>query len=88
MTFSFANRPDYDHLPNKGRFWEWGPPGSHKEALGKLNLPSSEVVAGLPLPTASEIKTGERVGLGWEFHNLDHSPFKRTPYQMNIVPVW
>ncbi|KAJ8098100.1 hypothetical protein POJ06DRAFT_292717 [Lipomyces tetrasporus] len=81
---SFNEVPSYDSLPYKRRFWVWGPPGSREEGLGMLNLLTPEHVA---RSAASEIRNGERVGLGWEFHKLEVPPFGRVPFQINVHPI-
>lgn len=81
---SFAELPSYDELPDKKRYWVWGPPGSHEEGLGMLNLLTPEHVAA---SAAKEIKTGHRVGLGWEFHKVEFPYFKRRLYEMKIIEV-
>ncbi|KAK9382146.1 uncharacterized protein V2V93DRAFT_366574 [Kockiozyma suomiensis] len=78
---SFADFPSYDDLPNKRRFWVWGPPGSEQEALGMLNMLTPELVASA---AAKEIKSGDRVGLGWTFDYLDFPPFKRMNFKHDI----
>lgn len=78
---SFKDLPSFDELPDKRRYWEWGPAGSYEEGLGKLNLLTDEVVA---QAAASEIRSGQRVGLGWEFRKLENPPFGRIPFNLNI----
>ncbi|KAK9474332.1 uncharacterized protein V1510DRAFT_411969 [Dipodascopsis tothii] len=78
---SFSEFPAYDDLPNFRRFWVWGPAGSYEEALGMLNMLTPELVA---RAAAKEIRSGERVGLGWEFHMLDHPSFGRCDFKMDI----
>ncbi|ANB12026.1 Pc12g14970 [Sugiyamaella lignohabitans] len=73
--------PSYNQLPNKQRFWEWGPPGSHEEGLGKQNLLTPEHVA---KSAKSEIKTGDRIGLGWEMHKLEYPAFGRKHFDLKI----
>ncbi|KAK9366200.1 hypothetical protein V1509DRAFT_296348 [Lipomyces kononenkoae] len=81
---SFDEVPSYDSLPDKRRFWVWGPPGSREEGLGMLNLLTPEHVA---QSAAREIRSGERVGLGWEFHKLEVPPFGRVPFQMKVKAI-
>ncbi|KAK9453846.1 hypothetical protein V1511DRAFT_461433 [Dipodascopsis uninucleata] len=81
---SFKELPSYDELENKHQFWVWGSPGSREEGLGMLNLLTPEHIA---KSAASEIRSGERVSLGWEFHNLDYPPFNRINFDMKIKPV-
>ncbi|KAK7207673.1 hypothetical protein BZA70DRAFT_271907 [Myxozyma melibiosi] len=81
---SFSDLPDYDSLANKERFWVWGPPGSHEEGMGMMNLLTPKHVATVVAP---EIRTGERCGLGWEFHKLENPPFGRVNYQMTVLPI-
>lgn len=78
---SFNELPTFDELPDKRRYWEWGPAGSYEEALGKLNLLTDEHVA---KAAAGEIKTGKRVGLGWEFRKLEYPPNNRIPFNLKI----
>ncbi|KAK9326516.1 hypothetical protein V1520DRAFT_394444 [Lipomyces starkeyi] len=80
---SFDDLPDYDRLPNKARYWVWGSPGSPEEGLGMLNLLSPQHVASC----TAEIVTGDRVCLGWEFHELDNPPFGRIPFNMKINQI-
>ncbi|KAK9477813.1 hypothetical protein V1514DRAFT_333056 [Lipomyces japonicus] len=78
---SFKDLPDYDDLPDKARFWQWGPAGSETEGLGILNLQTPELVA---RAAAQEIRTGDRTGLGWQFHLLDYPGFKRREFGHKI----
>ncbi|KAK9468778.1 hypothetical protein V1512DRAFT_257852 [Lipomyces arxii] len=81
---SFDDFPSYDDLLPTLRFWgAWGPPGSDEESLGMLNMLTPDLVA---RTVAKEVKTGERVGLGWEFHMLDYPNFKRI--QFDIQYKW
>ncbi|KAK9462290.1 uncharacterized protein V1516DRAFT_685304 [Lipomyces oligophaga] len=81
---SFDELPSWDELPYKRRFWAWGPPGSHEEGLGMLNLLTPEHLVKNVVP---EIRTGERVGLGWGFHKLENPPFGRVPFNLKIIPI-
>lgn len=73
--------PKFDDLPNKNRFWEWGVPGSHEEALGKLCLLTPEHVAA---SARNEIRTGERIGLGWDMTKPEFPAFGRQPFKHTV----
>ncbi|CAN6625914.1 hypothetical protein TRVA0_010S02366 [Trichomonascus vanleenenianus] len=81
---TFADLPKYDELKDKRRFWEWGPPGSYEEALGKLNLLTDDHVAKV---AAQEIKTGIRVGLGWEMDKLESPSYWREKFNHVVRTV-
>lgn len=53
---SFQELPSFNDLPDKARYWVWGPPGSREEGLGMLNLLTPDYVAE---SAKTEIKTGE-----------------------------
>lgn len=74
--------PKYDDLPNKHRYWEYGEPGSHEEGLGKLCLLTPEHVAA---SAKSEIRTGERVGLGWDMTKPEVPAFGRQSFKHTII---
>lgn len=76
--------PSWDELPDKKRFWVWGPPGSHEEGLGMLNLLTPDLVA---KSAAKEIRSGDRVGLGWQFHKVEFPYFNRILYDMKIIEI-
>ncbi|CAN6674827.1 hypothetical protein TRVA0_067S00320 [Trichomonascus vanleenenianus] len=79
---SFAELPSYEALQDKKRFWVWGPPGSHEEGMGMLNLLTPDHVA---KSASKEIRSGDRVGLGWEFHKVEQPYFDRIHYDMKII---
>ncbi|CAN6625899.1 hypothetical protein TRVA0_010S02344 [Trichomonascus vanleenenianus] len=81
---TFADLPKYDELKDKRRYWEWGAPGSYEEGLGKLNLLTDEHVAKI---AAQEIKTGIRVGLGWEMDKMEIPTFWREPFEHEVRTV-
>lgn len=51
---------------------------------GRLSLQTPEVVSAA---AASEIKTGRRVGLGWDMTKLEHSQFGRQKCGHTIIPL-
>ena len=73
----------FDDLPNAKRVWV-GEPGSHEEGLGRLAILTPEVVASA---AASEIKTGQRVGLNWDMRKMEHASMNRPPCQHHILPI-
>jgi hypothetical protein len=79
---SFDDLPSYENLHDKKRYWPWGPAGSHSEGLGMLNLLTPKHVAKC---ASKEIKSGQRTGLGWEFHKVEYPYFNRILYDMKII---
>ncbi|KAF2087341.1 hypothetical protein K490DRAFT_73736 [Saccharata proteae CBS 121410] len=73
----------FDQLPNPKRVWI-GEPGSREEGLGRLVLLTPERVA---RAAATEIKTGQRVTLGWDLRKLECACFNRQPVKHDIVPL-
>jgi hypothetical protein len=73
----------YDSLPDQKRVW-LGTPGSEEEGVGKLAILTPDVVAKAAL---SEIRTGQRVTLGWSLNKLETAAFKRQPCKHDIVPL-
>ncbi|KAL2073209.1 hypothetical protein VTL71DRAFT_10533 [Oculimacula yallundae] len=73
----------FSQLPNPKRAW-LGSPSSSLEGLGRLALLTPEVVSAA---AASEIKTGRRVGLGWDMTKLEHSQFGRQKCGHTIIPL-
>jgi hypothetical protein len=73
----------FDQLPNPRQVWV-GSPGSREEGLGKLAILTPEVVS---QAAASEIKTGERVTLGWELTKLELANMNRQPCQHHIISL-
>jgi hypothetical protein len=51
---------------------------------GRLSLLTPEVVSAA---AASEIKTGRRVGLGWDMKKLEYSQFGRQKCDHSIIPL-
>lgn len=51
---------------------------------GRLSLLTPEIVSGA---AASEIKTGRRVGLGWDMTKLEYSQFGRQKCGHTIIPL-
>ncbi|CDK25040.1 unnamed protein product [Kuraishia capsulata CBS 1993] len=72
--------PSFDELPNKYRYWKWGPPGSEAEGKGMLNILTSDVVQA----ASKEIQTGERVAIGWKFNKPDYPPLHRVEFKLDI----
>jgi len=70
----------FDQLPTPKRVWQSTPEGSR---LGKLQLLNPDTVA----RAASEIKTGQRVGLNWDLTKLEHSNFGRQSCTHRIIPL-
>lgn len=92
MSSSPKEEPRYDpsiydtpfaSLPNPKRVW-LGKPGSKEESLGRLTLLTPDIVSAA---ASSEIKTGIRVGLGWDMTKLEHSQFGRQKCQHAIIPL-
>lgn len=73
----------FDQLPNPKQVW-LGKPGSYEEGLGKLAILTPEVVAAA---SASEIRCGRRVTMGWEMTKLDYPNLNRQPCHHQIVPL-
>lgn len=73
----------FDELPNPRQVWV-GSPGSREEGLGKLSLLTPDVVS---KAAASEVKTGERVTLGWELTKLELANMNRQPCQHHIISL-
>lgn len=73
----------FDELPNPKQVW-LGKPGSYEEGLGKLAILTPEVVAAA---SASEIRCGRRVTMGWEMTKLDFPNLNRQPCHHQIVPL-
>ena len=73
----------FDQLPNPKQDW-LGKPGSYEEGLGKLAILTPEVVAAA---SASEIRCGRRVTMGWEMTKLDFPNLNRQPCHHQIVPL-
>ena len=73
----------FDQLPNPKQVW-LGKPGSYEEGLGKLAILTPEVVAAA---SASEIRCGRRVTMGWEMTKLDFPNLNRQPCHHQIVPL-
>lgn len=73
----------FDQLPNPRQVW-LGSPGSYEEGLGKLAILTPEVVAAA---SASEIRCGRRVTMGWEMTKLDYPNLNRQPCHHQIVPL-
>ncbi|KAG4424501.1 hypothetical protein IFR04_002379 [Cadophora malorum] len=73
----------FSQLPNPKRVW-LGSPSSSLEGLGRLSLLTPEVVSAA---AASEIKTGRRVGLGWDMTKLEYSQFGRQKCGHTIIPL-
>lgn len=74
----------FKSLPNPKRVW-LGSPGSHEEGLGRLTILTPDVVAAA---ATSEIRTGQRIGLGWDMMKLEYSQFGRQRCQHEIIPLW
>lgn len=79
---SIYNTP-FKSLQNPKRVW-LGTPGSAEEGIGRLSLLTPEVVSAA---SASEIKTGVRVGLGWDMTKLEYSQFGRQKCGHTIIPL-
>ncbi|PVH84448.1 hypothetical protein DL98DRAFT_453249 [Cadophora sp. DSE1049] len=73
----------FSQLSNPKRVW-LGSPSSSLEGLGRLSLLTPEVVSAA---AASEIKTGKRVGLGWDMTKLEYSQFGRQKCGHTIIPL-
>ncbi|KAJ8059964.1 hypothetical protein OCU04_011580 [Sclerotinia nivalis] len=73
----------FTKLPNPKRVWI-GEPGSSLEGIGRLSLLTPDIVSSA---AASEIKTGKRVGLGWDMTKLEYSQFGRQKCGHKIVPL-
>lgn len=73
----------WDELPDPKRVWV-GKPGSYEEGRGRLVLQTSERVQ---RAAATQIKTGERVLLGWGLDKLEHAAFNRQSTELRIVPL-
>ncbi|CAG7917574.1 unnamed protein product [Penicillium olsonii] len=73
----------FDELPNPKQVW-LGKPGSYEEGLGKLAILTPEVVAAA---SASEIKCGRRVTMGWDMTKLDYPNLNRQPCHHSIIPL-
>ncbi|CZT06293.1 hypothetical protein WAI453_006279 [Rhynchosporium graminicola] len=73
----------FSKLPNPKRVW-LGSPSSSLEGLGRLTLLTPPVVSSA---ASSEIKTGRRVGLGWDMTKLEHSQFGRQKCGHTIIPL-
>ncbi|KAH8602209.1 hypothetical protein B0O99DRAFT_707879 [Bisporella sp. PMI_857] len=78
---SIFNTP-FKNLPNPKRVW-LGEPSSSLEGLGPLSLLTEDVVR----QAASEIKTGRRVGLGWDMKKLEYSQFGRQKCEHRLLPL-
>jgi len=74
----------FSSLPNPKRIW-LGTPSSPSEGLGRLSILTPEIVSSA---AASEIKTGIRVGLGWDMTKLEYSQFGRQKCGHEIIPLW
>ncbi|PQE23908.1 cyclase family protein [Rutstroemia sp. NJR-2017a WRK4] len=74
----------FSKLPNPKRVWI-GEPGSALEGIGRLSLLTPTIVSAA---ATSEIKTGQRVGLGWDMTKLEYSQFGRQKCGHKIVPLW
>lgn len=73
----------WDELPDPKRVWV-GEPGSHEEGLGRLVLLTPERVREA---ARSQIQTGTRVNLGWDFKKLEYACFNRQPCELKMVPL-
>ncbi|TGO67040.1 hypothetical protein BOTNAR_0049g00270 [Botryotinia narcissicola] len=73
----------FSKLPNPKRVWI-GEPGSALEGIGRLSLLTPEIVSSA---ATSEIKTGRRVGLGWDMKKLEYSQFGRQKCGHKIIPL-
>ncbi|KAF8862297.1 hypothetical protein BDZ45DRAFT_671050 [Acephala macrosclerotiorum] len=73
----------FSKLPNPKRVW-LGAPNSSLEGTGRLNLLTPEVVSAA---AASEVKTGQRVGLGWDLRKVEYSQFGRQKFDHRIIPL-
>lgn len=51
---------------------------------GRLTLLTPEVVSAA---AASEVKTGQRVGLGWDLRKVEYSQFGRQNFYHRIIPL-
>ena len=82
VSSDLPQRPPFDQLPLD----KTGPPGNAwglygtDDALGALNLLTSEVVA----EAAKEIRTGDRVSLDWELNKPSQPSFDRNPFERHI----
>ena len=83
MTGESVFDTPYDQLPNPRQVWV-GSPGSCEEGLGKLSLLTPDVVS---KAAATEVKTGERVTLGWELTKLELANMNRQPCQHHIISL-
>lgn len=52
--------------------------------IGRLSLLTPEIVSSA---ATSEIKTGRRVGLGWDMTKLEYSQFGRQKCGHKIIPL-
>ena len=57
---------------------------STDDDTGRLSLLTPEIVSAA---AASEIKTGRRVGLGWDMKKLEYSRFGRQKCGHTIIPL-
>lgn len=90
----------FSSLPNPKRVW-LGEPGSALEGIGSCFVPYPSKIRGLTdlgrlslltedvvaAAAAGEIKTGRRVGLGWDMTKLEHSQFGRQSCQHRVIPL-
>lgn len=83
MSLNSIYSTPFDELKDPRRVWK-GKPGSHEEGMGKLSLLTPELVA---KAAASEIKTGQRVTLGWELTKLEKANLNRQPCKHDIIWV-
>ena len=73
----------FDGLPNKRQVWP-KEPSSREEGLGRLVLLTPDTVASA---AATCIRTGRRVGLGWELTKLEIANFGRLSCKHEIVSL-
>ncbi|KAF5869362.1 uncharacterized protein Bfra_011169 [Botrytis fragariae] len=73
----------FSKLANPKRVWI-GEPGSALEGIGRLSLLTPGIVSSA---ATSEIKTGRRVGLGWDMTKLEYSQFGRQKCGHKIIPL-
>ncbi|KAE8453119.1 hypothetical protein EG329_012306 [Mollisiaceae sp. DMI_Dod_QoI] len=73
----------FSKLPNPKRVW-LGAPSSSLEGIGRLSLLTPQVVSAA---ATSEIKTGQRVGLGWDMRKVEYSQFGRQKFEHKIIPL-